>query len=179
MHKRILGLFIVITLVIAIICFCTPEKNEIEAEEITTDNEYINVTYDEEQDVFEEDILGTLVIEKIGLRASVKEGSNSDILKTYIGHIEETAVYDGNVGLAAHNRGNEFSYFARLNELKEGDEVTYTTKYGTRSYRVNKIEVILETDWTNLENTAENVLTMITCIANRPSQRLCVQAVQF
>lgn len=123
--------------------------------------------------------LGTLQIEKIGLDAPIMEGSSSSILKDYVGHIEETSIYDGNVGLAAHNRGNEYSYFSRLNELEDGDIVLYKTPYGTRTYKVNKIEVISETDWTLLAGSKQNKLTMITCISNRPTQRLCVQAVEI
>ena len=91
---------------------------------------------------------------------------------------EETAKYDGNVGLAAHNRGNKYSYFARINELEPGDEIVYTTKYGERKYIVDTKKEILETDWSNLEGTSDNRLTLITCIKNKVNQRLCVQAVQ-
>ena len=59
---------------------------------------------------------------------------SNEVLKDYIGHIEETAKYDGNVGLAAHNRGNEHSYFARINELELGDEIIYKTKFEERKY---------------------------------------------
>ena len=55
-------------------------------------------------------------MKKYGLKAEVKEGSSNEILNEYIGHIENTSTYDGNVGLAGHNRGNKNSYFARLNE---------------------------------------------------------------
>ena len=127
----------------------------------------------------ENDLIGILKIEKIGLKATVKEGSNSKILKDYIGHIEGTSLYDGNICLAAHNRGNKYSYFARLNELKNGDIVKYTTNFYTREYKINSIKTIFETDLTILENTNENKITMITCIKNKRNQRLCVQAVQI
>ena len=55
-----------------------------------------------------------------------------------MGHIEDTAVYDGNVGLAAHNRGTSPSYFARINELEIGDEIIYQNKYGEKKYKVNQ-----------------------------------------
>ena len=115
---------------------------------------------------------------QINLNGTVKEGSTNEILRDYIGHIEETAKYDGNVGLAAHNRGNKYSYFARINELEPGDEIVYTTKYGERKYIVDTKKEILETDWSNLEGTSDNRLTLITCIKNKVNQRLCVQAVQ-
>ncbi len=131
-----------------------------------------------EDDGFDEDIIGSLIINKINLNGTIKEGSTSEILKDYIGHIEETAKYDGNVGLAAHNRGNQYSYFARINELELGDEIIYQTKYGERKYVVDSKNEILETDWSKLEGTKENRLTLITCIKNKVNQRLCVQAIQ-
>lgn len=82
-------------------------------------------------------------------------------------------------GLAAHNRGNKYSYFARLNELKKGDIISYKTKYYTRNYKVDKILVIYETDWNYLKATKENKLTLITCIADKRDQRLCVQATEI
>ena len=39
----------------------------------------------------------------------------------YVGHFENTEEWDGNVGLAAHNRGYPINYFANLKELKIGD----------------------------------------------------------
>ena len=102
-------------------------------------------------------------MKKYGLKAEVKEGSSNEILNEYIGHIENTSIYDGNVGLAGHNRGNKNSYFARLNELENGDIITYKTNFFTRKYK--------ETD--------QNKLTLITCIANKKLQRLCVQATEI
>ena len=56
--------------------------------------------------------------------------------------------------------------------------IVYTTKYGERKYIVDTKKEILETDWSNLEGTSDNRLTLITCIKNKVNQRLCVQAVQ-
>ena len=150
----------------------------VDANVVTTDSNYENITYEKEEKL-ENDLIRILKIEKIGLKATVKEGSNSKILKDYIGHIEGTSLYDGNICLAAHNRGNKYSYFARLNELKNGDIVKYTTNFYTREYKINSIKTIFETDLTILENTNENKITMITCIKNKRNQRLCVQAVQI
>ena len=124
-------------------------------------------------------MIGIINIEKIGLNATVKDGTSSEILLNYIGHIEETATYDGNVGLASHNRGCKNSYFARINELEEGDIIKYKTKFFERTYVVDNIQAIYETDWSLLESTEENKLTLITCIANKRNQRLCVQATEM
>ena len=180
MKKRIVLVIIVLIVLGTIVYLGLPKEKEIQKkdiEEVQLENSI--VLKKEEKIEFEEGTLGILKIEKIELEAPVKEGSTIDVLKNYIGHIEETENFDGNIGLAAHNRGNEFSYFARLNELVEGDIVIYKSIYGTRTYKVDKIEVILETDWSNFANTEINKLTMITCISNRPTQRLCVQATQI
>lgn len=182
MNKKIFVLFIVLILIVAIGFLFSYDKKVIEQEKQNT-SEQLDNTEDVEQEVteddgFEEDLIGYLKIEKINLNGTVKEGSTNEILRDYIGHIEETAKYDGNVGLAAHNRGNKYSYFARINELEPGDEIVYTTKYGERKYIVDTKKEILETDWSKLEGTTDNRLTLITCIKNKVNQRLCVQAVQ-
>lgn len=182
MNKKIFVLFIVLILIVAIGFLFSYDKKVIEQEKQNT-SEQLDNTEDDEQEVteddgFEEDLIGSLKIEKINLNGTVKEGSTNEILRDYIGHIEETAKYDGNVGLAAHNRGNKYSYFAGINELEPGDEIVYTTKYGERKYIVDTKKEILETDWSKLEGTTDNRLTLITCIKNKVNQRLCVQAVQ-
>ena len=122
--------------------------------------------------------IGDLEIKRINLKGPVQEGSSPKVLKEYIGHIEGTPIYDGNVCLAAHNRGNKHSYFSRINELSEGDEIVYNTDFYSRHYKVVNIKEIDETDWEMLEDSNENKLTLITCIKNKKDKRLCVQAVQ-
>lgn len=184
--KKIFIIFLVCMLLTSatlVYYFCNYSNKLADVNEIKTYSKFENIVYEniafDEEYSIEDDILGILEIQKIGLRANIKEGSNSKVLKEYIGHIEGTSVYDGNVCLAAHNRGNKYSYFARLNELKKGDIVTYKTRFYERQYKVDNIQVIFETDWRNLENTEENKITMITCIANKRNQRLCVQAVEI
>jgi len=180
--RYILGVVFVAILLLSIFYMSANHEYELTTlEEIKTDENYINIVYKEHEElekIGDESILGILTIEKIDLKAKVKEGSTQEILKEFIGHMPETAKYEGNIGLVAHNRGTEYSYFARLNELKEGDKVIYKTKFYERKYIVTKKKVIYDTDWTYLQTTKDNRITMITCIANKPNQRLCVQAVE-
>ena len=46
-----------------------------------------------------------LQIDKIGLLANISEGTTKEILSKNIGHFTQTSKEDGNIGLAAHNRG--------------------------------------------------------------------------
>lgn len=176
--KKIISICIIMIIIALIYFFCIYEEKLVDANEIITDSEFENITYDRRENILDEDVLGILTIDKISLIATVKEGSNNEVLKEYIGHIEDTATYDGNIGLAAHNRGNKYSFFARINELEKGDIITYQTKFYTREYKVYNIQTVYETDWSLLNNTEENKLTLITCINNKPSQRLCVQATE-
>lgn len=178
---KIICVIIIVLLLAGITIFLMNNSNKelVHVDDIKTDEEFENVTYDNVEDVWDDSVLGILTIEKIGLNATTKEGTSDKILLNYIGHIEETATYDGNVGLAAHNRGCENSYFARINELEKGDIIKYKTKFYDRTYVVDNIQVIYETDWSLLKTTQENKLTLITCIAGKKEQRLCVQATEM
>lgn len=153
------------------------DENQMIQDENFEKTQTINVK-EQDENTQQDEILGKLIINKINLNGEVKEGCSSEILEEYIGHIEETSKFDGNVGLAAHNRGNKYSYFSRINELDNGDEIIYQTKYGTKKYIVTNKKEILETDWSMLKNTKENKLTLITCIRNKVNQRMCVQAIE-
>ena len=69
-------------------------------------------------------------------------------------------------------------HFGKLKKLKPGDEMSYTTKLGTRTYVVDSVSKISDTDWSKLQYTSDNRLTLITCVEDVGSQRLCVQAVE-
>ena len=178
--KYFLGVVIIAILLLSIAYMTSEHEYElVKIEDVKTDENFINIKYEEEKvEVEDEDILGILTIEKINLKAQVKEGSTQEILKNYIGHMPETSKYDGNIGLAAHNRGNQYSYFARINELKKGDKILYKTKFYERTYIVTDKKVIYDTDWSYLQATKDNRITMITCIKDKPNQRLCVQAIE-
>lgn len=177
---KIISVIIIVLLLAGTSIYLINKANNklVNIEDIKTDIEYEDITYDNQEDVWDESVLGILTIEKIGLKATVKEGTSDKILLNYIGHIEETSTYDGNIGLAAHNRGCENSYFARINELEKGDIIIYKTKFFERTYVVDNIQVIYETDWSLLQSTEENKLSLITCIAGKKEQRLCVQAIE-
>ena len=57
--------------------------------------------------------------------------------------------------------------------------VTYKTSVGTKTYEVSFVGTIASTDFSYLNEMGDNRITMITCIANQPSLRLCVQATEI
>lgn len=66
-----------------------------------------------------------------------------------------------------------------IKDLEIGDTITYTTIYGTRTYEVVLVKTISNSDWSYLQATADNRITLTTCLANQPEKRICVQAVQI
>ena len=115
-----------------------------------------------------------LKIPVISLEASIEEGTTEEILNKSIGHFEETSKINGNIGLAAHNRGYAVNYFADIKKLKEGDIIQYQYQNFNKDYTVVSNTIIKDTDWTKLEKTKENTITLITCIENEPEFRRCV-----
>ena len=62
--------------------------------------------------------------------------------------------------------------------MKLGDEIIYKTPYGIKTYEIVLSTIIDETDWSYLQETEDNRITLITCVRNKPQKRLCVQAVE-
>ena len=118
-------------------------------------------------------------IPAINLVAPISEGTSQEVMLEYVGHFEDTSKWNGNIGLAAHNRGFPINYFARLKDLQIGNEIIYKTKQGTKKYKVNLIKTIEDTDWSYLQKSKENKITLITCVANKPNQRLCIQGIEI
>lgn len=107
--------------------------------------------------------------------APVKDGIDEDTLNNYIGHFPSTNKERGNVGFAAHNRGYKNNYFKDINKLNIGDEIIYKNKDYLKIYKVELKEEIDSYDWSYLEATTSDKITLITCVSNKPNKRLVVQ----
>lgn len=133
-----------------------------------------------EQDIIHyDDEIGTLTIPDILLdNAPIRESVELSTLSQTIGHFPSTSIYEGNVGLASHNSGNQGDFFKNLKNIKVGSEIFYQTNYGTKRYVVTVKEIISEEDWSYLKETVDNRITLITCVKGQKDKRLCVQAVE-
>ena len=121
--------------------------------------------------------LGRLEIPALDLNVRIYPGTDSKTLAKGIGHFEDTSIWEGNVCLAAHNRGAN-SYFGQLHTLDIGDRIKLTTKLGTRTYKVTDIFKVSEADRSGLADSGENMLTLYTCVRNQRDQRWCVIAAE-
>ena len=121
--------------------------------------------------------LGRLDIPALDLSVRICQGTDSKTLAKGVGHFEDTSIWNGNVCLAAHNRGAN-SYFGQIHTLDIGDKITLTTKLGTRTYKVTDVFKVSETDRGGLADSGENMLTLYTCVRNQRDQRWCVTAAE-
>lgn len=119
-----------------------------------------------------------IIIPKISLEAEISEGTSKKIMDKYVGHFEETSKNNGNIGLAAHNRGYNVNYFEKIKSLKNGDEIIYKFYDFEKTYKVVENRIIKDTDWNYLENTKDNRITLITCVENEPEYRRCIQGIE-
>lgn len=119
--------------------------------------------------------IGVLRIPEIDLKVTAYDGDTYAAMKKGVGHISSTSVWNGNIGLVGHNRGSN-DYFGDLKKLEEGDKITYETNLGKRTYYVTYVGRISDTDWSKLQYTSDNRITLITCVENDGDKRLCVQA---
>ncbi len=143
-------------------------QNRIETQDTTT-NDDLMLKIDGES------VLGVIKIDKIGYEGLIYEGTSLETLDKGIGHFEKSPYLEGNVCLAGHNYSGVWK---NLHTIENGDTITYTSFLGTKEYEVNNVQEIIETDWTLLDNTEENYLTLITCVKGKPSLRLAVQAIE-
>lgn len=125
----------------------------------------------------EDGSIGTVEIPSLGISMRLWEGETNESMKKGLGHYSSTSAWDGNVGACGHNRGTKYAIGA-IKNLKQGDTITYTTMYGTRTYSVTLVKTISNTDWSYLQATSDNRITLTTCLADHPESRVVVQAVE-
>ena len=122
---------------------------------------------------FSDGTMGTLEIPRFNRVLPVRSGATDANLMIGAGHIASTSAWDGNVVISAHNRGVTHN-FGFLKDMRVGDTVIYTTPYGARTYEVVESRHISVTDTSVLEWSNDNILKLLTCIANTPDKRLIV-----
>ena len=170
-------IFIILLLTILIIRYIHKKRLIQKVSKMYISN--IEIENEEENDenlIFEIDgktVIGVLKIDKINFEGLVYEGTDDKTLKQGVGHFENTSVLEGNPCFAAHNYR---AYWSKLHTLENGDTISYISYIGTKDYEVFRVQEIDDTDWSLLQNTDSNIITLITCINHKPEKRLCVQA---
>ena len=119
--------------------------------------------------------IGQLQIPSVGISQYVYEGTSTANMRRGLAHFDCTSGWMGNIAVAGHNRGS-WAHFRTLKDVNYGDTVTYTTAYGTATYRVTSISYCSTYNTSGLLQDGTNKITMYTCKAGDSSQKLCVVA---
>ncbi len=177
--KNVLMITLIITVIIYV--FMSVIWSNINKEEVILENtkeNKVQTQVTQENEKVNEHIW-QIQIPIINLTADIAEGTTPNVISKYVGHFTQTTTLEGNVGLAAHNRGiGVESYFKSIKKLSIGDEIIYKKDKEIRKYKVVQNLIIDETDWTYLKETNDNRITLITCVENQPEYRRCVQAIE-
>ncbi|MGD6802125.1 class D sortase [Rossellomorea vietnamensis] len=124
-------------------------------------------------------MMGIITIDVINVNLPVLRGASQYNLKYGAGHLNGTAIpgKTGNSAIAAHRSREQGKMFNRLGELQMGDTITVKTRSGTFNYKVTDTKIVEPTDLSVLQESDEEILTLITCdpIEN-PVNRLIVRA---
>lgn len=109
-------------------------------------------------------------IPKISLIAEITNGTTKQILEQNVGHFSNTSKTQGNVGIAMIEK--------QLKNLRAGDEIIYRHNEFEKTYEIEKCRIIRDTEMEYLEETEDNMLTIITYVENYSKYRRCIQAVE-
>ncbi len=105
--------------------------------------------------------LGDLSIASLGLSYPVVQGTHDNELKMGVGHMAGSALpgQGGHVLLSGHRD----TVFRKLEDLKLGDEITFSTPYGDFVYEATETKIVDANDETVAVPTDYETLTLTTC----------------
>ena len=116
--------------------------------------------------------IGVIDIPSIGVRAQIKEGTDDETIKYYVGKFKSSGEFGevGNVSLAAHN--NVYTeIFRNLNKLQIGSYVRIITRTNEYVYQMTSKTVVSPDDNTVLDgNSNKKEITLITCTPTAASR---------
>lgn len=151
-------------------------KETKEAEGISTEGE----NGDEEENALllseEQNVIGVIEIESLGIKYPVLEGTGKKQLDYAICHIPETADIGekGNCVLCGHNGGRNGIFFTHLNRITLGDTVKVTDKEGMiHLYEAAETKIISPYDGSVKDRTGEECLILLTCAENGTKRFVC------
>jgi sortase A len=110
------------------------------------------------------DPVGRLQIGRIGLKMVVVQGTDHETLKKGPGHYEQSAVPgEGHLIYVAGHRTTYLAPFARINDIKVGDYITFSVPYATFTYRVQRHYVVPSDELSVLKDHGSEILRLQAC----------------
>lgn len=124
--------------------------------------------YEVRLNINEDRVMGYLEIPAIDVKLAIYHGTDSEVLKTGAGHLENTSLPVGGITthavLSAHTGLPGATLFTDLIDLKEGD-LFYLTVLGEKmAYEIDQIKVVESSDTNDLViDREEDYVTLVTC----------------
>lgn len=105
-------------------------------------------------------VIGRVSVRRLGFSVSMVEGDDEDSLDLAAGHMPGTAMagQTGNMVIAGHRD----SAFWPLRKIRTGDRIEVQASQKA-VYRVQDIHVVNPSNLTDLDDTGDAVLTLVTC----------------
>jgi sortase A len=112
-------------------------------------------------DELDPDLLGRLVIPRLGFSAFVLKGEDESTLQRAVGFLPGTARpgEGGNTGLAAHRD----TFFRPLERIQVDDRIRLEVPPHTYEYRVDSLRIVEPSEVSVLDFTGTEELTLVTC----------------
>jgi sortase A len=109
----------------------------------------------------EGDLLGRVVVPRLGVSVAILQGTSSQILRLGAGHIEGTPLPGeaGNTGIAGHRD----TFFRNLESIRVDDEIQLHTATGLFVYKVAWVKVVVPENVGVLAPATESAVTLVTC----------------
>ena len=113
-------------------------------------------------------VMGYITIQKIDITLPIYHGTDESILRTSIGHLEQSSLPVGGESthclLSGHRGLPSARLFTDLDKLREGDVFTITVLNETITYEIDCIWIIEPKDFSHLNISQGNdYCTLITC----------------
>jgi sortase A len=110
------------------------------------------------------DPVGRLKIGRIGLKMIVVQGTDHETLKKGPGHYLASGLPgEGRLIYVAGHRTTYLAPFARINDIRNGDYMTFEVPYGTFEYRAFRHYVVSSDDSNVLLNGGREILRLQAC----------------
>jgi sortase A len=133
------------------------------SDEVTMDSDYLSLPVAGSEEIC------TIVIPKINVNIPVGHGTGDNLLQTMAGHLYGTSLPTGGESthavIAAHTALRESEMFSRLDELKEGDQITVKVLGQTHLYEIDQIKIVYpdEADQYLQVKDGQDLITLYTC----------------
>ena len=122
-------------------------------------------------------VFAKVSIPRLNIEKSIVHGDGEDELKKGVGHYAGSTLpgEEGNFVIAGHRD----TVFKKLEGIKKDDQIFIETQWGNYEYKVSDIKITKPDDYTILEPTNYEKLTMYTCypfnyIGNAPERFIVI-----